>query len=124
MVLPERTGDGFFVLIVEDDAETAGALVDVIQRAGFSTMRARHGVEAFTFISPTKPPNVILLDLSMPKMDGWEFLEELREDDLLSGVPVIAMSANPRASIRGADEFLKKPLVAEELLQALRRHCR
>jgi CheY-like chemotaxis protein len=96
-------------------------------------------LEAYTILLPKKPvrgqparvhlqnaaPDVILLDLMMPVMDGWEFRRQQQRDSDMAGVPVIVLSAldQPRAADVEADAFLKKPLDFDRLLELIRRYC-
>ncbi len=73
-------------------------------------------------------PCVILLDIAMPGMNGWQFREEQRKDDALAAIPVIVCTADARAEERareiGAAGWLRKPLDPARLLETVARHCR
>ena len=79
-----------------------------------------------TTCTRTTKPNVILLDLMMPVMDGWEFRRQQKADPELAPVPVIVLSAldQARAATVDAEAFLKKPLDFDRLLELVRDHCR
>ena len=80
------------VLIVEDDAETRLMLRRIVEREGWEAVEAKNGRVAFERLE-TCSPSVILLDLMMPVMDGFEFLEQLRMDERWSDIPVIVVTA-------------------------------
>ena len=99
------------ILIVEDDETIAAFLIAVLEANGFDTIRASLGREAVTLIS-SHCPDLVLLDLSLPDMDGMEILAGLRK---WSTLPVIVVSARGRerdkviALDMGADDYLTKP---------------
>ena len=91
-------------------------------------MRRRSPTAARRSITSTPPasPHVILLDLMMPVMDGWEFRRQQKADPALAPVPVIVLSALDPARTANVDAaaFLKKPLDFDRLLELVRAHCR
>jgi len=92
---------------------------------GFDTAAVANGREALDYLHSSDKPNLILLDLMMPVMDGWEFLCQQKADPELAPVPVIVLSAldQTRAPV-DADAFIKKPLDFDRLLELVRDHCR
>ena len=84
--------DGGDVLIVDDDADARGRLRSVLEASGWSVQEAGDGAEALRHVLHT-PPHVILLDLTMPVMDGFTFLHRLRETPGCADLPVIVLSA-------------------------------
>jgi CheY-like chemotaxis protein len=115
--LPAGTVD---VLIVDDDDAFREGLVESIQQVGFVTAGAANGAEALRMASD-RPPRVILLDLQMPVLNGWQFLERRRSDGALSKIPVIIVSAfgTETASRRDVDGYLEKPFEQQRLLAAI-----
>lgn len=113
------------VLIVEDDADLREMMAQLLVLEGFRAHSVANGREALEYLKRGNCPNLILLDLMMPVMDGWEFRREQQRDPLLSNVPVIVLSAlDPaRAADIGAVEFLKKPLDFDRLIDLVRHHC-
>ena len=93
---------------------------------GFDATTAANGREALEYLHTSEKPHVILLDLMMPVMDGWEFRRQQKADPDLARVPVIVLSALDagRASAVDATAFLKKPLDFDRLLELVRLHCR
>jgi CheY-like chemotaxis protein len=113
------------VLIVEDDGDLRDMMAQLLMLEGFQTVSVANGREALEYLHQGARPDVILLDLMMPVMDGWEFRRRQQEDPSVAGVPVIILSAlDPtRASGVEADAFLKKPLDFDRLLSLVRGYC-
>lgn len=107
------------VLIVEDDPEITGFLSAALALEGHQVATAENGREAMEAMRESRP-DLIVLDLWMPVMNGWEFMSELRcSDDLaLRETPVIAISADRHAPVRGMDlaAFFTKPIDVPRLL--------
>ena len=88
-------GDAKAVLLVEDDIDVREAVADTLDEAGYRVSPARNGQEALDMLrSGAVQPRVILLDLMMPVMDGWQFREEQLRDPALASIPVVALSAH------------------------------
>jgi CheY-like chemotaxis protein len=82
------------ILIVDDDADVRGILAEILTERGFDVVTARDGLEALRVVrTMPAPPSVILLDLMMPGMDGYGFLEERRQDAALAEIPVVVITA-------------------------------
>jgi DNA-binding response OmpR family regulator len=116
------------VLIVEDDEDTAESLRDALGVMGYKADIAGNGKVALDCLR-RGPTNycLVLLDLMMPVMNGWDFLSEHRADNTISGIPVIIVTAIPRGQTRGAaidaTAFLQKPVDTARLAAALRQYC-
>jgi signal transduction histidine kinase len=110
------------LLLVEDDASIRLALSDMLEDEGFAVTTAVNGREALDELRQSTPPDVIVLDLMMPVMDGWEFRVEQRSDPMLAGIPLLAMSADLSAKARAiaADGYVRKPIDFPEMLHKLR----
>ena len=111
------------VLVVEDDVDCLDALVDVLSYDGYRVQTACHGLDAIQKLEAGPRPDVILVDLMMPVMNGWQFLQRLRADDRFKAIPVIVLSADGRLD-KWRDELdaascLAKPLELEPLLAAV-----
>jgi CheY-like chemotaxis protein len=105
-------------LIVEDDDSIRDILEVVARGAGFETVCARDGQEALQYLRAVEQlPNVVLLDLMMPVLNGWQFLEQ-REPRLLS-VPVVVLSAKSAPGLPPDVRVLKKPITMELVLDAI-----
>ncbi len=109
------------LLLVEDDSSIRLALSDLLEDEGFAVTTAVNGREALHELRHAPPPDVIVLDLMMPVMDGWEFRVEQRSDPVLAGIPLLAMSADLSAKARAiaADGYVRKPIDFPELLRQL-----
>jgi CheY-like chemotaxis protein len=113
------------VLIVEDDADLREMMAQLLALEGFHTAAVANGREALEYLHHGRAPDVILLDLMMPVMDGWEFRRHQQADPALAGVPVIVLSAldQSRTADVSAQAFLKKPLDFDRLLELVRAYC-
>jgi CheY-like chemotaxis protein len=113
------------VLIVEDDEDLREMMAQLLSLEGFRTITVANGREALEYLHDAEKPQVILLDLMMPVMDGWEFRRQQRADPSLAPVPVIVLSAldQGRAATLDANAFLKKPLDFDRLLSLVRAYC-
>ena len=92
---------------------------------GYDAATVANGREALDYLHASVSPHVILLDLMMPVMDGWEFRRQQQADPALAPVPVIVLSALDPARTANVDAaaFLKKPLDFDRLLELVRLHC-
>lgn len=111
------------ILVVDDDPDILEALSEILEAEGYALRRARNGQEALErLVEPL--PNLILLDLMMPVMDGWEFARRMRERPDANGVPIIVLSADRnvggKAKEIGALGHLAKPFELGDLLQMVR----
>ncbi len=109
---------GTLILVVDDDPDILEAVCDILESEGYRVARARNGIEALERIEAERP-DLILLDLMMPVMDGAAFSRALRARYPGAGIPVVVITAdsNPdRAGEVGADGFLAKPFDIESLL--------
>jgi CheY-like chemotaxis protein len=111
------------VLVVDDDPDILDAICDILQAEGYRVERARHGLEALERVAARRP-DLILLDLMMPVMDGVAFAQALRDRKMDDGLPIVVISAdgNPqRAAAVGAQVYLAKPFDIDALLGAVSR---
>jgi len=101
-------------LVVEDDLSLARTLKYILEEHGLEVLVARDGEDALDLLGVSRVPNLIILDLVLPRLDGWNLLEILRG---VSSVPIIAMSGLSTADLRPRSAVvLQKPLDLEELL--------
>ena len=117
---------GKVVLVVDDDDDIRTAVQEVLEEEGYSTAGASNGREALDLLLATNDlPALVLLDLMMPEMDGWELLAKMAEDPALYRIPVALMSAHPsirqaldkqRGRHAAASMLLPKPLNLLRLL--------
>ena len=113
------------ILVVEDDQTIREALKLFLEVEGFDVLTAGDGQQALDTLSrsPIKP-RLILLDLMMPIMDGYEFLSQRLQNSELKTIPVVAVSAfsSPSEEL-GAQGFVKKPVDLHDLMQFVERFC-
>lgn len=111
------------VLVVEDDRDVRSTLNDFLQEEGYEVETATNGKEALERLEKRKP-GLVLLDLMMPVMSGWEFLEKRNHDHELSKVPVLVLSAVPgKPYVPGALACLKKPIDLQRLMDFVELYC-
>src|SRR6185436_19724926 len=91
------------VLVVEDDEGLRDMMAQLLTLEGFQTATVANGQEALAYLHTSSRPEVILLDLMMPVMDGWEFRRHQQADPDLAGVPVIVLSALDQVRAAGVD---------------------
>lgn len=112
--------------MVDDDPDLRRSLAEVLEEEGFEVSCARNGEEALRVLQGS-PPSAILLDLTMPVMDGWTFRERQRSDERLAHIPTVVISASysdaRSVSALGADAFLSKPFEVSRLTETLQRLC-
>ena len=114
------------LLLVEDDAAEAEALSLILADEGYAVVRAANGEEALAYLAEHPAPNLILLDMIMPVLDGWHFLQEQKRSRHLARLPVLVITSTPVIGREWADDHgcagcLRKPAEAEELLREIHR---
>jgi CheY-like chemotaxis protein len=114
------------ILIVEDDADTRDMIGRFLELEGYAVETAANGRQALDRLDAGAHACVILLDLMMPVMDGWEFRRIQVSHSTLSKIPVIVFSAagRDRMSQIDANDYLSKPVDLDELLDRISRYCR
>ena len=114
------------VLIVDDDVRNIFALSSVLERRGMSVLTAGTGREAIETVESTSDLAIVLMDIMMPEMDGYETMQVIRQNPQFRRLPIIALTAKAMKGDRekcleaGASEYLAKPVNTEQLLSALR----
>jgi CheY-like chemotaxis protein len=114
-----------YVLIVDDDRCIREALSELLVDEGYAVKAAEDGQQALEICRSSPAPDVILLDLAMPVMDGLEFARVKAAEPLLSQIPICVMTASgPGATLpREAAMVLRKPLDTDELIAAIKQLC-
>ena len=117
MVIQPKAPGTTTIMLVEDDHAVAQTLTDALESSGYRVWLAETGADAKTLLEQTRP-DLIILDLMLPSLDGWEFRTIQREDPGLARIPVLAVSADSSAKAKAIDatSFLRKPFGAEDLL--------
>jgi len=113
--------------VVDDDRAVRESLADVLRDEGYDVETAANGRVALTHLEAGLAPDVVLLDLMMPVMDGWSLLARLRQTPTLARIPVLVITAAGPLVIEPIGKLthghLTKPLDVERLLNALERCC-
>jgi len=113
------------VLIVEDDHDVRETLGLLLELEGYEVYGAANGKEALALLKSISPPDVIITDIMMPIMTGWEFLESAAEDPALASIPVIILSAAEKKESPKHPKvlaFLPKPVPIETLMTLIKAH--
>ena len=115
------------VLVVEDHESSAEGYAQLLSGAGYRVVRAKNGYEALAEVARAAP-SIILLDLKLPKLDGWDLLPRLKADAPVSAVPIVVITGDSlpthheMALSRGASAVLSKPIDPAQLLAVIREH--
>ncbi len=120
----DRYGYGRMILLVDDDYESCDALTEFLSRRGYTVQYAPNGHDALQWLARCEVlPALILLDLVMPVLDGWGFLEKRRNDPRIAELPVVIMSScrneMQKAKDAGGLGFVVKPIEPRALLQII-----
>ena len=122
MTKPERP----CVLLVDDYPDAREMYSEYLQYSGFDVIEAGNGIEALQQ-AIEREPDIILMDLSLPVMDGWEATRRLKADRRTARIPVVALTGHALAGISegarraGCDAFVTKPCLPEDLVREIRR---
>jgi CheY-like chemotaxis protein len=121
-------GNAHVVLIVEDDRATREGLVQLLELEGYDSIAVGDGAAALRVLEEDRLiPCIILLDLMMPVLDGWEFRRRQLGNEAIASIPVVILTADPRAQRRAAElkaeKVLMKPLEPASLLESVARYC-
>jgi CheY-like chemotaxis protein len=114
------------VLIVEDQLDLRQLYAQELVLSGFDVIEAGNGVDAISHTS-AQFPDVVLMDLSLPVLDGWEATRRLKDDTRTAHIPVVALTAHDgsgelqRATRAGCDWFVPKPCLPHDLIEEVRR---
>jgi two-component system, chemotaxis family, chemotaxis protein CheY len=113
------------ILIVEDDPDCLESLSEALRCGDYDVATARNGFEAMHYLETTNAPDLILVDLGLPVMDGWQLVREQQRRPTLAKIPVVLVSADPdvaeRAAALAAAGYLRKPLDIDALLSVVGR---
>lgn len=114
------------ILVVEDQPELRRLYAEQLERSGFDVIEAANGEDAISHTS-SRGPDVVLMDLSLPVLDGWEATRRLKADTRTAHIPVVALTAHDgagelqRATHAGCDWFVPKPCPPDALVAEVRR---
>jgi two-component system cell cycle response regulator DivK len=116
------------ILVVEDNDKNMKLFRDVLLATGYRPLEATTGGEAID-LAITQSPDLVLMDIQLPDVDGIQALQRLRADVRTAGIPVLAVTAlamegdRERFLAEGFDGYLSKPVDVREFIRAVRRHC-
>ena len=113
------------ILVVDDDADLRETVEQALDDSGYDVTAVASGQAALDRLKAGARPRLILLDLMMPEMNGWQFLERAQADAMLDAIPVVIMTARrvPDLPSTPSTEVLHKPFDSSELLRAIARHA-
>lgn len=115
------------ILVIEDNLDNMILIADMLKVLQLEVIEAADGEQGIRAAAAEKP-DLILMDLSLPRMDGWEATRVIKSDPALSHIPVIAVTAHAmyddreRARAAGCDAYITKPINMRELAQIIRQH--
>jgi CheY-like chemotaxis protein len=111
------------ILLAEDDLDIRDVLQDALEEIGCDVIPARTGKQALDFLAndPRSPPDIVILDLMMPLVTGWQVLEVIQRDPALAKIPVVILTAATQDRPSGVAALLSKPFRIETLLETIRR---
>ncbi len=112
------------ILVVEDNRDNMTLIVDVLSSLDYEVIQATDGQEGLD-LAQSEKPDLILMDLSLPRVDGWAATRQLKADPVLKSIPVIALTAHAmigdreRAIEAGCDDYITKPINLSDLMTKL-----
>jgi two-component system cell cycle response regulator DivK len=115
------------ILVVEDQPDSRQIIRDMLTPTGYEITEAENGEQALAAIAKQRP-ELILMDIQMPILDGYEAMRRIRTDPALSSIPIIAVTSftpsgeEKKARAAGCDDFVPKPYSPRELLAKIRQH--
>ena len=124
--MTETSGTRPRVLLVDDYSDAREMYSEYLQFSGFDVVQASNGIEALQQAVETSP-DIVLMDLSLPVMDGWEATRRLKADARTASIPVVAVTGHTLAGVSenalkaGCESFVTKPCLPEDLVREIRR---
>ena len=115
------------ILVVEDNADNMTFITDVLHSLGYTVLSAKDGEEGVK-TAQTEKPDLILMDLSLPRMDGWTATRTIKSEPSLAAIPIIALTAHAmtgdreRALEAGCSDYVSKPINLRDLMSKLRQY--
>jgi two-component system cell cycle response regulator DivK len=114
------------ILVADDDSDNRTIAKEILEISGFVVVEAKDGLEALELVAKENP-DALLLDLSMPKMNGWDVAKKIKEEAAHPKMPIIAFTAHAivgdevKAKAAGCDDYLSKPCVPIELVKKIKK---
>lgn len=115
--------EGELILIVEDDADNRDTLAQLLLIKGYRVKCVSNGRQALDFLDRGTRPCIILLDLLMPDMNGWQFRDLLVVDPSLASIPIVVITGVQKAALVDAVGHFTKPLPIDALMDVVKEHC-
>lgn len=115
------------ILVVEDNQDNMSLIVDVLESLHYIVLQANDGEQGYR-VAEAEKPDLILMDLSLPRVDGWTATKRIKETPELQHIPIIALTAHAmigdreRALAAGCDDYVSKPINLRELANKLNTH--
>lgn len=112
------------ILVVEDNRDNMTLITDILEASDYTVITADDGQEGVS-LAASEQPNLILMDLSLPIMDGWTATREIKRNEALKNIPIIALTAHAMSGDReqalnvGCDDYVTKPINVPELLMKI-----
>jgi CheY-like chemotaxis protein len=117
------------VLVIEDNEQNLYLMRFLLEKNGFTVMEATDGLKGVEMAKEMKP-HLILLDIQLPRMDGYAVAREIRKNDELAGTPIVAVTSyamvgdRERILAAGADGYIEKPIDPEKFIEQIKEHIR
>ncbi|MFA6236522.1 MAG: response regulator [Bacteriovorax sp.] len=112
------------ILVVEDNKEIQDSLKLALEVEGYNVFTADNGKEGLAQLSAMPTPCLILLDLMMPVMNGWEFVDEINKNLMFSSIPIVVVSAfGEKSGSPKTNGYIQKPIDLDALLNSVSKHC-
>lgn len=115
------------ILIIDDDVDILLSVIQILRDEGYSAAGAENGLDGMRLLRAEPKPGLVLLDLMMPVMNGWQFCAEKEQDPVLAEIPVVVISGDGgidrKAASVGAAGYLKKPIELDVLLETVAQYC-
>jgi CheY-like chemotaxis protein len=111
------------ILFVDDDPELRMLVQLVLEERGYPVFTAANGRDAIDLLKTIPAPRLVISDLQMPIMDGWEFVRRIKDGPVLASVPVLVQSSADRTPPLGIIGLLRKPIDLAALMAMVERHC-
>jgi CheY-like chemotaxis protein len=112
------------VLVVEDEQDLREMMREALELNGYAVVTAEDGQDALNKISGIENLCLVILDLLMPVMNGWDFVDKLRQRAELASVPIVVHSSAPGPMPPGVTRVLQKPMLFDRLMSVVREYCR
>jgi CheY-like chemotaxis protein len=115
------------VLVVDDDHAVLAVLRRLLQLAGYDVLSATNGADGYHLLQTDPAISLLILDLTLPVLDGWRFRQMQRQDAALAAIPTVILTGAPLPSVVDAElqaaDYLFKPVGADHFLSVVRHHC-